>query len=542
MSIAFTPWPEALARRYRERGYWTDRPLTDIITRQAKNDAIALIDPQRSLSYRQLNQLSDRLAAALLRRGIHSGDTALVQLGNVVEFYVTFFALLKIGVVPVNALFSHQRNELNAYAAQIKPALLIADRQHGLFGNDEFLTTFRAEHPSLRLVALRSEEQGEQSLASWLEEDCGDFVAAPTAADQVAFFQLSGGSTGTPKLIPRTHNDYYYSIRRSVEICHFDDETRYLCALPVAHNYPMSSPGVLGVFYGGGLVVFASDPDAGQCFRLIEQHQINVTALVPPAVTLWLQAIEEWGGCQQLASLKLLQVGGSKLGETLAARIPAEIGCQLQQVFGMAEGLVNYTRLDDDDQHILTTQGCPMSPDDELWVADDDGNPLPVGETGRLMTRGPYTFRGYYQSPEHNAAAFDKDGFYCSGDLISLTEDGYVKVEGRQKDQINRGGEKIAAEEIENLLLRHPEVINAALVSMPDELMGEKSCAYIIATSPLKPVVLRRHLRAEGVAEFKLPDRFIQVETLPLTPVGKVDKKLLRQRLEAQQLTQVQGE
>ncbi len=542
MSIAFTPWPEALARRYRERGYWTDRPLTDIITRQAKNDAIALIDPQRSLSYRQLNQLSDRLAAALLRRGIHSGDTALVQLGNVVEFYVTFFALLKIGVVPVNALFSHQRNELNAYAAQIKPALLIADRQHGLFGNDEFLTTFRAEHPSLRLVALRSEEQGGQSLASWLEEDCGDFVAAPTAADQVAFFQLSGGSTGTPKLIPRTHNDYYYSIRRSVEICHFDDETRYLCALPVAHNYPMSSPGVLGVFYGGGLVVFASDPDAGQCFRLIDQHQINVTALVPPAVTLWLQAIEEWGGCQQLASLKLLQVGGAKLGETLAARIPAEIGCQLQQVFGMAEGLVNYTRLDDDDQHILTTQGCPMSPDDELWVADDDGNPLPVGETGRLMTRGPYTFRGYYQSPEHNAAAFDKDGFYCSGDLISLTEDGYVKVEGRQKDQINRGGEKIAAEEIENLLLRHPEVINAALVSMPDELMGEKSCAYIIATSPLKPVVLRRHLRAEGVAEFKLPDRFIQVETLPLTPVGKVDKKLLRQRLEAQQLTQVQGE
>ncbi|CAI0854897.1 MAG TPA: 2,3-dihydroxybenzoate-AMP ligase [Serratia liquefaciens] len=542
MSIAFTPWPEALARRYRERGYWTDRPLTDIITRQAKNDAIALIDPQRSLSYRQLNQLSDRLAAALLRRGIHSGDTALVQLGNVVEFYVTFFALLKIGVVPVNALFSHQRNELNAYAAQIKPALLIADRQHGLFGNDEYLTTFRAEHPSLRLVALRSEEQGEQSLVSWLEEDCGDFVAAPTAADQVAFFQLSGGSTGTPKLIPRTHNDYYYSIRRSVEICHFDDETRYLCALPVAHNYPMSSPGVLGVFYGGGLVVFASDPDAGQCFRLIEQHQINVTALVPPAVTLWLQAIEEWGGCQQLASLKLLQVGGAKLGETLAARIPAEIGCQLQQVFGMAEGLVNYTRLDDDDQHILTTQGCPMSPDDELWVADDDGNPLPVGETGRLMTRGPYTFRGYYQSPDHNAAAFDKDGFYCSGDLISLTEDGYVKVEGRQKDQINRGGEKIAAEEIENLLLRHPEVINAALVSMPDELMGEKSCAYIIATSPLKPVVLRRHLRAEGVAEFKLPDRFIQVETLPLTPVGKVDKKLLRQRLEAQQLTQVQGE
>ncbi|MBX9335347.1 AMP-binding protein, partial [Serratia marcescens] len=276
--------------------------------------------------------------------------------------------------------------------------------------------------------------------------------------------------------------------------------------------------------------------------RLIEQHQINVTALVPPAVTLWLQAIEEWGGNAQLASLKLLQVGGAKLGETLAARIQNEIGCQLQQVFGMAEGLVNYTRLDDDERHILTTQGRPMSPDDEVWVADDDGNPLPAGEVGRLMTRGPYTFRGYYQSPAHNADAFDADGFYCSGDLISISEDGYITVQGRQKDQINRGGEKIAAEEIENLLLRHPDVINTALVSMPDALMGEKSCAYIIANAPLKPVVLRRHLREQGVADFKLPDRFIQVDSLPLTPVGKVDKKRLRQQLDAQLQTQAQGD
>ncbi|MDP8752223.1 (2,3-dihydroxybenzoyl)adenylate synthase [Serratia marcescens] len=542
MSIAFTPWPAEFASRYRERGYWIDKPLTEILDRQANNDAPAIIDAQGSLTYRELQQRADRLAAALLRRGVKSGDTALVQLGNVAEFYIVFFALLKIGVAPVNALFSHQRSELNAYAEQIKPALLIADRRHALFADDHFLNAFRDAHPSLRAVALRSQPEGELALAAWQEEASDGFVAQPSAADRVAFFQLSGGSTGTPKLIPRTHNDYYYSIRRSVEICRFDAQTRYLCALPVAHNYPMSSPGVLGVFYGAGLVVFAADPDAAQCFRLIEQHQINVTALVPPAVTLWLQAIEEWGGNAQLASLKLLQVGGAKLGETLAARIQNEIGCQLQQVFGMAEGLVNYTRLDDDERHILTTQGRPMSPDDEVWVADDDGNPLPAGEIGRLMTRGPYTFRGYYQSPAHNADAFDADGFYCSGDLISISEDGYITVQGRQKDQINRGGEKIAAEEIENLLLRHSDVINAALVSMPDALMGEKSCAYIIANAPLKPVVLRRHLREQGVADFKLPDRFIQVDSLPLTPVGKVDKKRLREQLDAQLQTQAQGD
>lgn len=542
MNIAFTPWPDEFARRYRERGYWLDQPLTEILSRQEKNDAIALVDKQQSLSYRQLNQLSDRLAAALLRRGIRPGDTALVQLGNVVEFYVVFFALLKSGVVPVNALFSHQRSELHAYASQIKPALLIADREHGLFADDHFWQDFQEKYPSLRLVGLRNQPEGKHSLAAWMAEETGDFSPLPSVADQVAFFQLSGGSTGTPKLIPRTHNDYYYSIRRSAEICHFNYATRYLCALPAAHNYPMSSPGVLGTLYAGGLVVFAPDPSAAHCFTLIEQYQISVTALVPPAVTLWLQALEEWGVHHQLASLRLLQVGGAKLAETLARRIPHEIGCQLQQVFGMAEGLVNYTRLDDEDHRIFTTQGQPMCPDDEIWVADELGNSLPPGKIGRLMTRGPYTFRGYYQSPEENAAVFDQQGFYCTGDLVNLTPEGYVQVCGRQKDQINRGGEKIAAAEIENLLLSHPQIINAALVSIPDAVMGEKSCAFVVVHQAVKSVVFRRHLREQGIAEFKLPDHFIQVESLPLTPVGKVDKKRLREHLQAQQLAQIQGE
>ncbi|EEX6278253.1 AMP-binding protein, partial [Escherichia coli] len=227
----------------------------------------------------------------------------------------------------------------------------------------------------------------------------------------------------------------------------------------------------------------------------------------------------------------LLQVGGARLSATLAARIPAEIGCLLQQVFGMAEGLVNYTRLDDSAEKIIHTQGYPMCPDDEVWVADAEGNPLPQGEVGRLMTRGPYTFRGYYKSPQHNASAFDANGFYCSGDLISIDPEGYITVQGREKDQINRGGEKIAAEEIENLLLRHPAVIYAALVSMEDELMGEKSCAYLVVKEPLRAVQVRRFLREQGIAEFKLPDRVECVDSLPLTAVGKVDKKQLRQWL-----------
>ena len=534
MIIPYTRWPDDFAARYREKGYWLDAPLSEILQRHAQNDSVALIDGERTLTYRELELAANRLAAALSRRGLRRGETALVQLGNVAEFYIVFFALLKIGVAPVNALFSHQRTELEAYARQIKPAVFIADRAHGLFANDEYLAQLREVAPSLRHLLL-NRDGGEHCLARLIDEPAQAFIATPTPADEVAFFQLSGGSTGTPKLIPRTHNDYYYSIRRSNEICRFDAATRYLCALPAAHNYPMSSPGALGVFLAGGTVVLAQDPSASHCFGLIAAHQINVTALVPPAVSLWLQALRDGEDKAQLASLRLLQVGGARLSNSLAARIPAEMGCQLQQVFGMAEGLVNYTRLDDSDARIFHTQGRPMCPDDEVWVADENGNPLPAGRVGRLMTRGPYTFRGYYQSPEHNAEAFDANGFYCSGDLISMDEEGYITVQGREKDQINRGGEKIAAEEIENLLLRHEAIVQAALVSMEDSLMGEKSCAFLVTRRAIKAVEIRRYLRELGVADFKLPDRVERVSELPLTPVGKVDKKQLRQRLAERQ-------
>lgn len=252
-----------------------------------------------------------------------------------------------------------------------------------------------------------------------------------------------------------------------------------------------------------------------------------MVALVPPAVALWLQATPDH--LAALSSLKLVQVGGASFAEALARQVPQVLGCKLQQVFGMAEGLVNYTRLDDPDEIVFTTQGRPISPDDEIRIVDEDGEPVAEGQPGMLATRGPYTFCGYYRSPEHNAQVFDSEGFYYSGDVVQRTPEGYLRVVGRVKDQINRGGEKVAAEEIENLILLHPDVTHAALVAMQDELLGEKSCAFIVSRNPdLKPPVLRRHLLALGVAEYKLPDRIRLIETMPLTAVGKIDKKHLR--------------
>lgn len=536
--IPFTRWPAAFAERYRQAGYWIGEPLSHMLAVQVETqpDAIAVVCGERQLSYAELDALSSNLARRLANHGLGQGDRALVQLGNQAELYIVFFALLKAGIAPVNALFSHSRLELHAYAEQIRPRLLIASRLHPLFQNDDlFLAELQHRVPELDTPLLHADGQAQRSLAAWLQPVAAERDFAPTPADEVAFFQLSGGSTGTPKLIPRTHDDYYYSVRRSVELCGFDRDTRYLCALPAAHNFPLSSPGALGVFVAGGRVVLAPDPGPASCFPLIAAQRVDVAALVPPALSLWLQAAP--GHEAELASLRLLQVGGARLPDAQARRIPQVLGCRLQQVFGMAEGLVNYTRLDDDDAHVYLTQGRPMSPDDEVRVVDRDGRPVAPGQVGALLTRGPYTIRGYFQSPEHNAQAFDAEGFYRSGDLVQRRADGYLVVVGRIKDQINRGGEKIAAEEVENLLMAHPAVTHAALVSMPDETMGEKSCAFVVSADPaLKGVALRKYLRGLGLADYKLPDRIERVAALPMTAVGKVDKTRLRRHL-AERLT-----
>jgi 2,3-dihydroxybenzoate-AMP ligase len=530
--IEFSPWPAGQAQHYRQAGYWIDQPLTHILDAQlaASPEAEALVCGDRRFSYADLDRMSRNLAAHLAAQGLGHGDTALVQLPNVAEFYVVFFALLRIGVVPVNALFSHRRLELTEYARQMTPRLLVASRRHELFRDDAFADELRSA--GVRHVLLLDEDAPALSLTRQLSQPGGlPQGAGPTPADQVAFFQLSGGSTGTPKLIPRTHNDYDYSIRASVEICGVTAATRFLCALPAAHNFTLSSPGTLGVFHAGGTVVMAHSPDPAACFDLVAAERVTMVPLVPPAVALWLRAVEEAPARRALLeSLDLMLVGGASFAEATARQVPERLGCRLQQVFGMAEGLVNYTRLTDSAETIFTTQGRPISPDDEVRILDEDGRPVPDGTPGALATRGPYTFRGYYRSPEHNAKAFDSEGFYHSGDVV-VREGGNLRVVGRIKDQINRGGEKIAAEEIENLLLRHPDVTHAALVAVEDSLLGEKSCAFLVmrdGAGKLSPPALRRHLLELGIAEYKLPDRFRQLPALPLTAVGKIDKRRLR--------------
>ncbi|MFG3355926.1 (2,3-dihydroxybenzoyl)adenylate synthase [Streptomyces sp. NPDC048001] len=529
-------WPAEFAERYRAAGWWRGQTFGGMLRERAgaHPGRVAVVDfggpdgSRRTWTYAELDRRADALATGLAARGIGHGDKVVVQLPNVGEFLEVVFALFRLGALPVFALPAHRLSEISYFCRFTGAAAYIVPGEHGGYDYRALATQVLASCPSLRHVLVASDDAGPFEALSEVYARPAPRHTGPSASD-LAFLQLSGGSTGVPKLIPRTHDDYLYSLRGSNEICAVTEDSVYLCVLPAAHNFPLSSPGSLGTLHAGGRVVMCPQPSPDTAFRIIQDEGVTLTGLVPPLALVWTEAAPRTA--YDLSSLQVLLVGGATFSEEAARRVAPALGCTLQQVFGMAEGLVNYTRLDDDPELRVTTQGRPISPDDEILVVDDEDRPVPVGTTGHLLTRGPYTIRGYWNAPEHNERAFTEDGFYRTGDLVRLTPSGHLVVEGRAKDQINRGGEKIAAEEVENHLLAHASVHDANVVAEPDPYLGERSCAHVILRDGAEPVgamALKSFLRGRGLAAYKIPDRIVFVDAFPTTGVGKVSKKDLR--------------
>ena len=546
MTLAGTvPWPAEVAESYRHAGWWRGQALgTEIAAvAAARPDATALVDgagfcgPVR-ISYRSLLARADALAGRLTGDlGLARGDRIVVQLPNGWEFAVLTLGCLRAGIVPVMALPAHRQHEL-AYLCQHSAAraLAVPGVLRG-FDHQDMAARLRAESPALAhvLVAAPDVAPGHQDLAALgAEPSTAVQPPEPPAPADVAVFLLSGGTTGLPKLIARTHDDYAYNARASARLCGLDERTVYLVTLPAAHNFPLACPGLLGTWLSGGQVVMLGSPDPASAFAAIEAEGVTITAAVPAVAQRWLAHAADNGaaehGSAQLETLQVLQVGGARLADEHARRVRPVLGATLQQVFGMAEGLLNYTRLDDPDEIICTTQGRPLSPGDEIRIVDADGRDLPDGEPGALLTRGPYTPRGYYRAPEQNARAFTPDGWYASGDVVRRRPDGNLVVEGRDKDMINRGGEKISAEEVENLLYRMPGIAQVAAVAAPDPDLGERVCVFVVPepAADITLTAIRASLAAAGVARFKWPERLELRPDLPLTKVGKLDKKALR--------------
>jgi 2,3-dihydroxybenzoate-AMP ligase len=520
----FTEFPSEFAARYREERYWRGEVLGTLMREWAEKDPgrTAIIEPDRYWSYGELDHRTDRVAAGLAALGIGRKDRVVIQLPNIAEFAVATIALFRLGAIPVFALPSHRRAEI-IYLSTLSEAVayITVDSLTG-FDYRELAKEVIAAAKTLKHVIVVG-DAGEFVPFSGVDGEPRQWPG-PEPSD-VAFFLLSGGTTGLPKLIPRTHDDYAYQLRATAAGLAFDETGVYLAALPVAHNAALGCPGLLGSLRVGGKTALLLNASPDEAFPMVDQEGVTLTTLMPPLVHLWLEAAEF--SAVDFSGL-LLQVGSARFAPELARRAVAELGCRLTHWFGMAEGLLTFTRLSDPDSVVFNTVGRPLAPADEIRVVDDEDRDVPTGVTGELLTRGPYTLRGYYQADEHNARAFTPDGFLRTGDLVSLTPEGNMVVQGRCKDVINRGGEKISPAELEDLLIEHPKVREAAVIPMPDEILGERICACVVPRQdPVSLTEIRQFLRERGIAEYKMPEHVENMSSFPRTKIGKLNKTSL---------------
>jgi 2,3-dihydroxybenzoate-AMP ligase len=529
------PFPPEFSRRYRDKGYWRDRSLAEEFAPAFKRYAerIALIDRDARVTYGEVDDVSDRLALNLLEAGLAPLDRVVVQLPNVIEFVFLYFALQKIGCIPIAALVTHRFLEVSQFAKLSGAAACVTPDRHGDFDFTEMVRRVRKETPSVKLgIVLGEAPAGFLSLSHLVSREPKrppeDLRALKIDPTDPAIFQLSGGTTGVPKLIPRTHNDYAYNSRIAVKVCGVTGDSVLLLALPIAHNLPLACPGLQGTMLQGGTVVLSASTKPADLFGLIERHRVTHLKVVP---ALLIRLINDPAiGKYDLSSLRVIQSGGQRMQPEVRVRTQGLIPrVAVQENFGMSEGMLFFVRLDDPEDVRMVTCGRPLSPDDEVRLVDEEGREVARGEVGELTCRGPYTLRGYYGVPEYNVRQFTPDGFYRSGDLMRLHPSGNYVVEGRKKDLINRGGEKISAEEIENLILGHPAVQNIACVPMPDPYLGEKMCACVIPKKgrslTLKELV--EFLKDREIAKFKLPERLEILSDFPVSTFGKVSKKAL---------------
>jgi 2,3-dihydroxybenzoate-AMP ligase len=538
----FTPWPEDFALQYRDAGYWNDQTISEILEIRFERFAskTALISEDgTSFTYADLNRLSTRLAIHFNQLGLKLYDRVIHQIPNGPLSVLTFLATLKAGAVPIMTLPPHREAEIVHFATLSEASGYAIPSHTRNFDFQELASEVQKKCHTVEIVLVTGDNPspGYHSIDALLrdpiEERIGAGILPRPDPDLPAVLQLSGGTTGVPKLIPRTHNDYSYNFLRSAEVCGLDESTIMLVAIPQAHNFAFACPGLLGVLSTGGCEVLSETTATDRLMELIQQHKITHFVGVPTMILGLLNHPDRHK--YDLSSLQMILTGGSKLNPEVALRLRPELGCDVQQVMGMAEGPLFWTHLDDPDEVKLFTQGRPQSPGDEFRIVDlATGKDVVPGEMGELWCRGPHTIRGYYRADEYNSKAFSPDGFYKSGDLVRLHPSGNIVVEGRNKDCINRGGEKISAEEIENHILAHPLVLNCGVVSMPDPLLGEKACAYVVL-SPKESLTLTSLcdflIKERKIARFKLPERLETVEALPLTNVGKVNKKALREKI-----------
>lgn len=535
------PWPDEFVELYKKKGHWEDKTLGEHFDQWVLKygDNIALIHNNKEITYRQMGVYVTRLAYQLTQIGINTYDRVMFQLFNGPEVVYLFYACTKIGAIPICSLATHRWAEISQFCKQAEP------RCHAIpagtvmdFDYEEFAEEIRAEAPSLEFVltAGKPARPNMVSINDLIEIDI-DLDKAQAVLEnyrpdpmEPALFQLSGGTTGVPKIIPRTHNDYQYNAKVCAARFDYDQDTRLVVPAPLTHNAPLAFMTLPTHLSGGTVVITAPKPE--EIIAAVMANGVNYlplgAAFVKPILSIPKEEFKKIFGGIKTAWL-------SSIRPEDVAQVIEATDWECYQLFGMAEGFGAITLKGDRLEVQINTQGRPLSEDDEVKIISvATGKELAPGEIGEMICRGPYTIRGYYKAEDRNKDAFTPDGFYRSGDLCKLDEEGNLTWCGRIKDCIDRGGEKVNAEEIENHIVKFPKVNQVAVVAMPDEKFGEKICAYVIPQNgeSFSLEELREYLiKDRKIAKFKAPERLEFIDAFPVTKVGKLDKKALREKI-----------
>ncbi|HAX4907881.1 TPA: medium-chain fatty-acid--CoA ligase [Escherichia coli] len=518
---------------YRQQGLWGDASLADYWqqTARAMPDKIAVVDNHgASYTYSALDHAASCLANWMLAKGIESGDRIAFQLPGWCEFTVIYLACLKIGAVSVPLLPSWREAELVWVLNKCQAKMFFAPTLFKQTRPVDLILPLQNQLPQLQQIVgvdKLAPATSSLSLSQIIADNTPLTTAITTHGDELAAVLFTSGTEGLPKGVMLTHNNILASERAYCARLNLTWQDVFMMPAPLGHAtgflHGVTAPFLIGA---RSVLLDIFTPDA--CLALLEQQRCTCLLGATPFVYDLLNVLEKQPA--DLSALRFFLCGGTTIPKKVA-RECQQLGIKLLSVYGSTESSPHaVVNLDDPLSRFMHTDGYAAA-GVEIKVVDDARKTLPPGCEGEEASRGPNVFMGYFDEPELTARALDEEGWYYSGDLCRMDEAGYIKITGRKKDIIVRGGENISSREVEDILLQHPKIHDACVVAMPDERLGERSCAYVVLKAPHHSLSLEEvvaFFSRKRVAKYKYPEHIVVIEKLPRTASGKIQKFLLR--------------
>ncbi|HDI8452185.1 medium-chain fatty-acid--CoA ligase [Escherichia coli] len=518
---------------YRQQGLWGDASLADYWqqTARAMPDKIAVVDNHgASYTYSALDHAASCLANWMLAKGIESGDRIAFQLPGWCEFTVVYLVCLKIGAVSVPLLPSWREAELVWVLNKCQAKMFFAPTLFKQTRPVDLILPLQNQLPQLQQIVgvdKLAPATSSLSLSQIIADNTPLTTAITTHGDELAAVLFTSGTEGLPKGVMLTHNNILASERAYCARLNLTWQDVFMMPAPLGHAtgflHGVTAPFLIGA---RSVLLDIFTPDA--CLALLEQQRCTCMLGATPFVYDLLNLLEKQPA--DLSALRFFLCGGTTIPKKVA-RECQQRGIKLLSVYGSTESSPHaVVNLDDPLSRFMHTDGYAAA-GVEIKVVDDARKTLPPGCEGEEASRGPNVFMGYFDEPELTARALDEEGWYYSGDLCRMDEAGYIKITGRKKDIIVRGGENISSREVEDILLQHPKIHDACVVAMPDERLGERSCAYVVLKAPHHSLSLEEvvaFFSRKRVAKYKYPEHIVVIEKLPRTASGKIQKFLLR--------------